>query len=41
VPAVVVQFIGESVTAEQQSIAGERVHRHHVDGDRLFDADAP
>ena len=37
---VAVEFVGKSVTAEQESVAGERVDRHHVDGDRLFDADA-
>jgi len=35
---VVVEFIGESVTTEQEPIAGERVYRYHVDGDRLFNA---
>ena len=36
---VAVEFVRESVTAEQEAVAGERVQRHHVDRDGLFDAD--
>ena len=37
---VAVEFIRESVTAEQESVALQRVDRHHVDRDGVLDADA-
>ena len=37
---VTVEFVGKSVTAQQEPITGERVQRHHVDRDGLFDPDA-